>query len=59
MACAHSVLEQGEEGFVALSKAIENNMQNVEVIDTHEMLSFLRMHVNFEAFRNKYDKNIK
>lgn len=60
MACAYSVLERTQEGFEALRKAVEHNLQNTEMILNHDMLAFLRLHDAFEGFFasgfKKYDK---
>ena len=60
MACAYSVLERTQDGFEALRKAVEHNLQNTEMILNHDMLAFLRLHDAFEGFFasgfKKYDK---
>lgn len=60
MACAYSVLERTQEGFEALRKAVEHNLQNTEMILNHDMLAFLRLHDAFDGFFEsgfkKFDK---
>ena len=62
MACAYSVLERTHDGFEALRKAVEHNLQNTEMILNHDMLAFLRLHDAFEGFFasgfKKYDKKM-
>ncbi|MFK7810591.1 MAG: tetratricopeptide repeat protein [Saprospiraceae bacterium] len=61
MACVYSVQERTEDGFEALRKAVENNLQDLDSIFNHDMLAFLRMHPVFEDFVNSdfktYDLN--
>ena len=52
MACAYSNLEKTREGFECLKKAVENGLQDNEMILNHDMLAFLRMHDAFENFLN-------
>lgn len=60
MACAYSIQERPVEGFEALKKAVECDLQDQEAILTHDMLAYLRMHPAFEAFRDsgftEYDR---
>ena len=50
MACAHSVLEETQEGFEALKLAKLNGLSDTETILTHDMLAFIRLHPSFEPF---------
>lgn len=50
LACAYSVLEQTQEGFESLKKAVNLKLQNTESILNHDMLAFLRLHPAFEGF---------
>ncbi len=52
MACAYSNLEKTNEAFASLKKAVENGLQNHELILNHDMLAFIRMHDAFESFLN-------
>lgn len=52
MACAYSNLEKTKEGFESLKKAVENGLQDNEMILNHDMLAYLRMHEAFEGFLN-------
>ena len=62
MACAYSVLERTQDGFEALRKAVEHNLQNTEMILNHDLLAFLRLHDAFEGFFasgfKQYDKKL-
>ena len=50
LACVYSLQENVKEGFTALQKCVENNLVNKEDILTHDMLAFLRIQPDFEAF---------
>ena len=50
LACAYSVLENIEDGFSCLKKAVENKLDNTEMILTHGMLAFLRIQDEFDDF---------
>lgn len=50
LACAYSVLEQTQDGFENLKKAVALKLQNTENILNHDMLAFLRLHPAFEGF---------
>ena len=52
MACVYSIQEDADNGFSCLKKAVENKLQNTDIILTHDMLAFLRMHKRFEEFKN-------
>ena len=62
LACAYSLQEKTLEGFESLRKAVENRLQDLEMILNHDMLAFLRMHPAFEGFLNsnftEYDKSL-
>ncbi len=51
MACAYSNLEDADAGFFYLKKAVEYNFPDHELILSHDMLAFLRMHPAFESFK--------
>lgn len=61
LACCYSNQEKAKEGFECLKKAVENKLQNVEMILNHEMLAYLRMQDAFEEFLGsnftKYDES--
>ncbi len=68
LACAYSVLERPMEGFESLQKAITNKLNHRDMILTHDMLAYLRMHDAFEDFqhsnytiidKSKFEKRIK
>lgn len=50
LACGYSNLEESSEAFKYLRLALENNLQNPEIIDSHEMLAFVRMQPDYEFF---------
>ncbi len=50
MACAYSNLEDVENGFFYLKKAVECGLPDHELILNHDMLAFLRMRSEFDAF---------
>lgn len=51
MACVYSLKEDAVNGFACLLSARKKNLSDISVIDTHDMLAFLRLHPAFEAFR--------
>jgi len=61
LACCYSIEEQAIKGFECIKKAIENNLNDKEMILNHEMLAYLRIQEPFEEFLNsnftKYDEN--
>jgi tetratricopeptide (TPR) repeat protein len=50
LACAHSVLEQKDQAFECLEKAVQLGFEHKDSILTHEMLAYIRMQDEFEAF---------
>lgn len=62
MACAYSVLEKPRAGLDCLKKAVELSLQNQEMILTHDMLAFIRMHPAFAGFEEsgfrEYDEEL-
>ena len=62
LACAYSVQEKTKKGFACLKKAVENQLQNPEVILNHDLLAYIRMHPAFEDFLNsnftKYNESL-
>ena len=59
LACCYSIQEKKKDGFECIKKAVENNLNDTEIILNHEMLAYLRVQDGFEAFKNsnftKYD----
>ncbi len=51
LACIFSLKENAADGLAYLQKSVEYNLQNRETILTHEMLAFLRIQPEFEAFK--------
>lgn len=51
LACVFSLKENAADGFACLQKSVEYNLKNREDILTHEMLAFLRIQPEFEAFK--------
>jgi len=52
IACAYSLIEQKEKAFEHLSKAVAFGLKDVEKINTHEDLAFVRIQAEFENFKN-------
>ncbi len=52
LACCYSIEENKKEGFECIKKAVENDLNDTEMILNHEMLAYLRMQDGFEAFMN-------
>jgi hypothetical protein len=50
LACAYALLERSEDAFNALSQALQKGYPHVNAILTNEMLAFLRVHKDFQAF---------
>jgi tetratricopeptide (TPR) repeat protein len=50
LACAHSLMENAEEGFKCLKTAIDKKLQDRDMILKHEMLAFLRINEAFDGF---------
>lgn len=53
MACAHSVLENAEEGLECLQAALAFGLSERDRILEHDMLAYLRMQADFVSFREK------
>lgn len=51
LACVFSLKENAADGFACLQKSVEYNLKNRVDILTHEMLAFLRIQPEFEAFK--------
>lgn len=51
MACVYSIKEDVANGFSCLKNSVENSLVNTEEILTHDMLAYLRIQPEFEAFR--------
>ena len=62
LACAFSIQENVKEGFEALRMAVKHNLKDMEMILTHDMLAYLRMHIAFQDFADsnfsKYDVSL-
>ena len=62
LACIYSIQENTLLGFENLKKAVENKLHDTDMIFKHEMLSYLRIHEEFENFANsdftKFDKSL-
>lgn len=62
LACAYSIQEKALDGFECLRKAVSLNLNNRDMILSHDMLAYLRMHPAFEAFQHSnymtYDKTL-
>jgi len=54
LACGYSNLEESSDAFRYLNLALENNLQNPKIIDSHEMLAFVRMQPDYEIFIKEY-----
>jgi tetratricopeptide (TPR) repeat protein len=50
MACAYSVMENVENGFECLKKAVEYKLEDTDSILSHEMLAYLRIQKPFDRF---------
>jgi len=50
LACSYSIMENKEESFYHLSKAVEHGFKDVERFKTHEALAYLRIQDNWEDF---------
>ena len=59
MACVYSIQEDTVNGFSCLKKAVENKLQNIDIILTHDMLAFLRIQEGFEDFKNSNYTKLK
>jgi len=53
IACAYSLTEQKDLGFSHLSRAVELGFKDVEKIQTHDDLAFLRIQPEFADFKSK------
>lgn len=51
LACVYSLQEDVKNGFESLKKSVENNLVNQEEILTHDMLAYLRIQPEFDAFK--------
>ncbi len=62
MACAYSVQEKPADGFECLKKAVQNKLDNSDIILEHDMLAYLRLHPAFEKFKEsgflEYDQGL-
>lgn len=60
LACCYSIEEKTKDAFECIKKAVENNLNDKEMILNHEMLAYIRIQDGFENFSNsnftKYDK---
>ncbi len=53
LACTYSLLEKPYPAMFHLAKAVENGFVDLDKIETHEALAFLRTHPDFEAFQRR------
>ena len=58
MASAYSLLENKEAAYKYLAKAVELGFNDVDKINTHDDLAFLRIQDDFDAFRQSGFRNI-
>lgn len=62
LACCYSLEEKTKAGFECIKKAVENNLNDTEMILNHEMLAYLRVQDGFDDFLNanftQYDETI-
>ena len=62
LACCYSLEERTKEGFECIKLAVENNLNDREMILSHDMLAFIRIQDGFEGFLNanftRYDESI-
>lgn len=59
IACAYSLIENSSKSFVHLDQAVANGFKNIESIETHDGLAYLRVQKQFEKFRNNNYRLIK
>jgi len=50
-ACIYSLQEKTEEGFRCIQRAIEKGLPDESLIDTLDLLAYLRIQPSFEAFK--------
>ena len=50
LACCYSIKEETKKSFEFIKKAVENNLNDREMILNHEMLSYIRIQDGFEQF---------
>lgn len=53
LACTYSLLEKPYPAMYHLAKAVEHGFVDLDRIETHEALSFLRTHPDFEEFQRR------
>lgn len=57
LACIYSLLENVELAYEHIYQAVKNGFKEIETINNHEALAFLRVHPQFEEFKNnQYSK---
>ena len=52
IACAYSLTEKASKAFVHLDQAVGNGYKDLQSIEDHDGLAYLRVQKNFEKFRN-------
>ena len=52
LACAYSVQENLPMAYEHIKLAVENRLQDIEMILNHDMLAYVRLHDEFESFLN-------
>ena len=58
LACAYSLMENTDEAYLNLQKAVNTGMKDLSKIDSEDNLAFLRTHKDFELFKeNGYQSN--
>ena len=58
LACCYSIMEQAENSFFHLDKAVDFGFDNFQKIHNHEALAYIRTHLEFDAFvHNHYQMN--
>ena len=51
IACAYSLTEKASKAFVHLDQAVANGYKNLESIETHDGLAYLRVQKTFDKFK--------
>lgn len=58
LACCYSIMEQAENSFFHLDKAVDFGFDNFQKIHDHDALAYIRTHAEFDAFvQNHYQMN--
>ena len=51
IACAYSLTEQKEKAYLHIKKAVENGLQDLNRVQTHDDLAYVRIQPEYEAFK--------